>query len=109
MTKLTNAAGIKYLYVFVCLQYSTQEKYHLYLLSQFCKVMEIMSSYELDVLVSIAARAISCCDRDIESLSPCRRLIDWVIRKRKCPSQLLGKDNQPRIFSLFQALCVLLK
>ena len=42
---------------------------------------------------SIAAKAITCCDRDKEAPSPCRRLIDWAVKKGEM-SFTMGREGR---------------
>lgn len=58
---------------------------------------------------SIAAKAITCCDRDKEASSSCRRLIDWAVSKREM-SFTMGSEGQQAqdTLTLFRELCILL-
>lgn len=42
---------------------------------------------------SIAAKAITCCDRDKEAPTPCRRLIDWAVKKGEM-SFTMGREGR---------------
>lgn len=55
---------------------------------------------------SIAAKAITCCDRDKEASSPCRKLIDWAVKKREMPFTM-GSEGQRAwdTFILYFLLC----
>lgn len=80
--------------------------WYIYIYFFFCLCTDDYEQLRTRHSARIATKAITCCDRDKEASSPCRKLIDWAVKKREMPFKL-GSEGQRAwdTFILYVLLC----